>query len=77
MKIEVLFFGRLTEIVGAERINLENISDTDALNAHLWVLYPALQQLQYKIALNQKVIHANKALAAGMTVAVMPPFSGG
>jgi molybdopterin synthase sulfur carrier subunit len=77
MKIEVLFFGRLTEIVGAERINLENITDTDTLNTQLWALYPALQQLQYKIALNQKVIHTNKALAEGMTVAVMPPFSGG
>lgn len=77
MKIEILLFGRLTEIVGSDRLQLENITDTDAVSSYLKAQYPALAQLNYKIAVNQQLIHSNKTLTEGMTVAVMPPFSGG
>ena len=77
MKVEILLFGRLTEIVGCNRIQLENVPDTDAVSSCLLAQYPELKRLKYKIAVDQTVIHHNKILTDGMTVAVMPPFSGG
>jgi molybdopterin synthase sulfur carrier subunit len=77
MKIEVLLFGRLTELLGHHQLQLEDIADTDNLSRILLDQYPGLQQMSYQIAVDQEVIHENKALTDGMTVALMPPFSGG
>ena len=77
MKTEVLLFGRLAELLGAERIQLEAVADTDAVCSQLERLCPALKQLNYQIAVNRVIIHGNQHLTDGMTVALMPPFSGG
>lgn len=77
LKVEILLFGRLTEIVGHSSIQLEDVTDTNAVSSQLAAQYPALKQLNYKIAVDQQIIHGNQVLADGMTVAVMPPFSGG
>jgi len=77
LKVEILLFGRLTELVGLTHFQMENVLDTDALTAVLSEKYPSLQQVKYQVAVNQKVINSNVALADGMTVALMPPFSGG
>ena len=77
MKTEILLFGRLTELLGQKRILIEGIHDTDALRKYLLGQYPALQHIKFHIAVNQESIQTNKSLTDGMTVALMPPFSGG
>ncbi|MBB6502355.1 MoaD/ThiS family protein [Pedobacter cryoconitis] len=77
MNIEVLLFGRLAELLGSERLHLEAVADTDAVCSQLEGLCPALKQLNYQIAVNHMIIHDNQWLTDGMTVALMPPFSGG
>jgi len=77
MKVEILLFGRLTELLGQSHLQLEDMADTDAVTERLLDQYPALQHISYEIAVNQEVIHGNKPLTDGMTVALMPPFSGG
>jgi molybdopterin synthase sulfur carrier subunit len=77
VKVQILLFGRLTELLGQSHLQLEDVADTNALTARLQQRYPALEQLNYQIAVNQTVIQGNQSLSDGMTVALMPPFSGG
>jgi len=77
VKINILLFGRLTELLERNQFQLENIADTDSLTQQLHELYPALKEINYQIGVDQVIIHANKELRDGMTVALMPPFSGG
>ncbi|SEB00511.1 MoaD/ThiS family protein [Pedobacter hartonius] len=77
MKVEILLFGRLTELLGQSRLQLEDMADTNSVSKRLLDQYPALQHIRYQIAVNQEIIHGNKPLTDGMTVALMPPFSGG
>lgn len=77
MKTEILLFGRLTELLGHERIQVEDVYDTDGLRKHLLEQYPALQYVKYHIAVNRESVQTNRSLTEGMTVALMPPFSGG
>jgi len=77
MNIKILLFGRLTELLGQSVLHLEDMADTDSLSRFLSVQYPGLAQINYQIAVNQEIIHGNRLLTDGMTVALMPPFSGG
>lgn len=77
MRIQILLFGRLTELLGQNVLQLEDVADTDSLSQLLTGQYPGLAQIRYQIAVNQEIIHGNRILTDGMTVALMPPFSGG
>lgn len=77
MKINALFFGRLAEITGSPSLELENTPDTDSLSAELEKLYPSFKGLNYIIAVDKKAVSGNVPLTGGMTVAFLPPFSGG
>jgi len=77
MKVSVLLFGRLADITGKGNISLKNVTDTDDLNRQLQVLYPELSKLNYLTAVEKEVITENKKLQDNMTVALLPPFSGG
>jgi molybdopterin synthase sulfur carrier subunit len=77
MNIKILLFGRLTELLGQSVLQLEDVADTDSVSRRLSAQYPGLAQIKYQIAVNQEIIHGNKLLTDGMTVALMPPFSGG
>lgn len=77
MKVSVLFFGRLADITGKGNISLENVADTHDLNQQLQVLYPELTKLNYLIAVEKEVITENRKLQDNMTIALLPPFSGG
>jgi molybdopterin synthase sulfur carrier subunit len=77
MKINILFFGRLADITGTSSKSIENVADTDELNKKLITLYPGLAELNYLTAVDKEVISGNKKLGNNMTVALLPPFSGG
>jgi molybdopterin synthase sulfur carrier subunit len=77
LKVEILLFGRLTEILGLSHLQLEDVADTNAVRKCLGDRYPGLQQISYQIAVDQVTIQENQLLTDGMTVALMPPFSGG
>ena len=77
MNINILLFGRLTEILGESKLHMDDVADTHSLSQRLSAQYPGLAQIKYQIAVNQEIIHGNKPLTDGMTVALMPPFSGG
>lgn len=77
MKVNILFFGRLADVTGNARISMEDVKDTDALHAELQARYPELGKLNYLTAVDRTVITANTTLHDQVTVALLPPFSGG
>jgi molybdopterin synthase sulfur carrier subunit len=77
MQINLIIFGRLTDITGKNAMTLSGIPDTNALVKQLHELYPVLAYNKYVIAVDRKVIIGNTSLNENSTVALMPPFSGG
>ncbi|HEX5026758.1 MAG TPA: MoaD/ThiS family protein [Agriterribacter sp.] len=77
MKINIIAFGKLTDIVGKDSFALEGITDTNQLKALILQTHPALADMSYLVAVNKKVVSENTALSEGTEVALLPPFSGG
>lgn len=77
MTTEVLIFGQLTDMTRQSKLQVDDMPDTDALLAWLKAGYPGLQSAKFVVAVNGQVIQQNTTLAAGATVALLPPFSGG
>jgi molybdopterin synthase sulfur carrier subunit len=77
MKVNVLLFGRLADITGKGNISLENVADTNDVILQLRAIYPELAELNFLTAVEKELITENKKLEDNMTVALLPPFSGG
>lgn len=75
--MKILAFGILAEKIGTTSIVVENIHDTNGLKNELFRLFPDLQELNFIISVNRKIIHENMVLDANAEVALLPPFSGG
>jgi molybdopterin converting factor small subunit len=77
MKIEILLFGQLTDILKASSVVIEAPGDTDTLQDVLVKQFPQLANANYTMAVNKKTVTGNIELTPGSTVALLPPFSGG
>ena len=76
-QIDVIFFGKIAELMNEKKIQMDNIYDTGQLLNHLKSVCPQLEQLVISIAVNKKIISQETILNDGDEVAIMPPFSGG
>lgn len=70
-------FGMLKELIGTDRLNLEQYSNTDQLQQKLVQLYPAIQDQPFAIAVNRTIIFEPISLNEEDEIALLPPFSGG
>ena len=77
MEINLLSFGQIAEITGAAALRLEAPETTDELLLVLRERFPALNGIQFLLAVDQEVASENIRLHEGATVALLPPFSGG
>jgi molybdopterin synthase sulfur carrier subunit len=77
MTVHIILFGQLSDIIGVDKITIENSLDTDSMVKSLQNTYPALTQSTFVIALDKKIISSNTLLTDQCTVALLPPFSGG
>ena len=77
MQVNILLFGRLTDITGKSSFTLPDVADTDTLVQQLQQQYPAFINTPYIIAVNKDVIQGNTKLADNSEVALLPPYSGG
>lgn len=81
MRVRVLFFGQLREIVGAaeEVVELEEGSSVEQLFARYGRRHPALGGFRASLvaSVNREFAPWDAALAAGDEVAFLPPVSGG
>jgi molybdopterin synthase sulfur carrier subunit len=75
MKVQV--YGRLTDIIGNQKINPEGVENTDQLIKKLVSLYPDLYGMDYAIAINNQIVRGNSRLQNDDVVSLLPPFSGG
>lgn len=77
MEIEIITFGKITEFLGKQRMEITGISNTDELKSFLENSYPTLKRTKYKLALNKNIVQESTIICNNDTIAVMPPFSGG
>ena len=77
MKIKILFFGILTDITGKEEMHLADVKSTNELINKLHAVYPGMNNLTYRIAVNREMVVDNTELKDGDEVALLPPFAGG
>ncbi len=80
MKIQVLFFGITTDLVGGNSIpfNLKEKTTIEELKTALILKYSSLKNIhEFAIAINEEYATNDVILKDGDIVAVIPPVSGG
>lgn len=77
MEINILLFGQLADVIGANSITLENIKDTTQLMQQVNALYPSIAELPYAIAVDMNFVTENTFLQEDSVIALLPPYSGG
>lgn len=77
MKIKVLFFASLRDIVRVPQLEISNCSGLNELKSKLAADYPGIMAIPFVIAVNNKIEHSDIALKDGDEIALLPPFSGG
>jgi len=81
MRVRVLFFGRVKEIVGRaeETSDVEDGADLGSLFHSYARRFPQLAEMERStvLARNQKIAGRSEFLADGDEVAFLPPVSGG
>jgi molybdopterin synthase catalytic subunit len=81
MRVQVLYFAVVRERLGCseEAIELEDGATAGALLAAVVARHPDLRPLAtaIQVAVNQEFVRADRALADGDEVALIPPVSGG
>lgn len=77
MKINVLFFGILSEITKKQNLELADIVNLRALQSYLWKTYPEIKDMDYRFAINKEIVDGKVEFKDGDEVALLPPFAGG
>lgn len=77
MKIEVISFGKIMEIIGRQILHVDQVRTVDEFRTYLEHQFPPLREMPYQLALNQEMVKTDHQLKNNDVIAVMPPFSGG
>ena len=75
--MQILLFGQLTDLVGAETVEIKHAKNTTHLLEQLYQQYPALIGATFMLAVDKQVVPDDMALSEHSTIALLPPFSGG
>ena len=77
MEIELISFGKISEVIANQKIVFTEVIDTDSLKSFLEAEFPELKKMKYKLAMNKQLVQQNTAITNNANIAIMPPFSGG
>lgn len=77
MEINVLFFGVLTEVAGTHRKHYRGISSFSDLKYRIRDDFPGIENYNFRIAVNNRIVNEDPVLNDNDEVAYMPPFAGG
>ena len=77
MKINVLTFGQVTDIINQSSFEVGDVTDVNGLKQMLEAKYEQLKEIKYAIAVDKKIVSGNAPLQDKSVVALLPPFSGG
>ncbi|MBT8258412.1 MAG: MoaD/ThiS family protein [Bacteroidia bacterium] len=77
MQVNIKYFGMLTEVTHKQEewIRFED-NTIGQLIDQLYISYPKLKDMDFKVAVNHEITDLNSELNSG-EVALLPPFSGG
>jgi molybdopterin converting factor small subunit len=77
MKVVVLFYGVLREVVKTDSLTIDEAGTSDVLMQKIIKKYPDIQGYKYNISLNNRFIRNNMILNGGDEIALIPPYEGG
>ncbi|MFN3939114.1 MAG: MoaD/ThiS family protein [Chitinophagales bacterium] len=77
MKISIISFGVIHEILESTIIETDNAITVAQLRELLETDFPVLKEMHFRFALNKKMAMEDAIIQDGDTIALMPPFSGG
>ncbi|RDC57963.1 molybdopterin synthase sulfur carrier subunit [Pedobacter chinensis] len=77
MEIQLISFGKISEFMESQKMEIPDMSNTDELKTYLEQCFPKLVGMKYKLALNKNMVQTSQELKNNDTIAIMPPFSGG
>lgn len=77
MKVNVLIFGPLKDVTGANMCEISDVSNTDEMIQKMNRMYPGLEEKKYLVAVEKEIVHSNTLLYDNYTIALLPPYSGG
>ena len=77
MEINLISFGKISEFINIQKMDIKDIDHTDDLKNHLENKFPQLAGMKYKLALNNNLVQKNIEIKNLDSIAIMPPFSGG
>ena len=77
MEVKVLFFGALAEAAGRTDKIYEDVQTVNDLENLLIQDFPAIEEYQYQISVNQTIVRKDRELSNKDEVALLPPFAGG
>jgi sulfur-carrier protein len=77
MKVLVLFYGVLEEVVRTDSMIIDEAKTTDELIKKIIKKYPDIQGYKYNISLNNRFVRNDMILNDGDEIALIPPYEGG
>ena len=82
MKLRILFFSFLRDIVGAEEVQFdapEGVADVSGMLEALYAEWPPLRDWdgRIRVAVDLEYVGRDHAVSEGQEIAVMPPVQGG
>jgi len=79
MKIKILYFGAIAEIMQktAEDLEVGKKTCLYELKGKLETINNSLKEMNFVLAVNQKMTHQDVELQNGDEIAFFPPFAGG
>lgn len=77
MKIRILIFGKLAELIGKSQLEMALVEDTDSLMEILFDDFPELRNQEFVLSLGRQIVKSNQKINQEDEVALLPPFAGG
>lgn len=77
MKVNILAFGKIADIVPTQEWELSGVETAGDLRRQLETEFPALKGMRYLVAVDKKISTDDNPIAPNSVVALLPPFSGG
>lgn len=81
LKITILYFAKVKDLVGLDReiINISCETTVENLLTNMSIIHPKIKDMLniIQVAVNYKIVNKNMTLRNGDEVAILPPVSGG
>lgn len=80
MKVNVLLFGRLTQVAGGKELSVRLEKDSCSVKEmtdSLFRVHPKLREETFRIVVNRSISHDDDMIADSDEIALLPPISGG